>query len=102
MSKKYVLYTVILFLSVGVGVATSQNLTPKEDLGRQIFLDEKLSVNGNQSCATCHGSQVGWTGPNEEINKNGAVYEGSELGAFGDRKPPSSAYATHKSNPPCR
>ena len=29
-----------------------------------------------------------------ETNMHGAVYEGSIPGAFGDRKPPSSAYAT--------
>ena len=29
-----------------------------------------------------------------EINASGAVYEGSILGRFGDRKPPSAAYAS--------
>ena len=29
-----------------------------------------------------------------EVNAHGVVYEGSIPGAFGDRKPPSSAYAT--------
>ena len=38
--------------------------------------------------------EVGWTGPLSEINAGGAVYEGSIPGRFGDRKPPSSAYAT--------
>lgn len=34
------------------------------------------------------------TGPLTDINAHGAVYEGSILGRFGDRKPPSAAYAT--------
>jgi cytochrome c peroxidase len=63
-------------------------------VGKQIFFDQRLSVNGNQSCASCHAPEWGWTGPDPRINTAGAVYEGSIPGAFGDRKPPSSAYAT--------
>lgn len=63
-------------------------------VGRAIFFDQQLSVNGNQSCAGCHDPAWGWTGPDQAINAAGAVYEGSIPGAFGDRKPPSSAYAT--------
>jgi cytochrome c peroxidase len=63
-------------------------------LGKAIFFDERLSVNGNQSCAGCHNAAWGWTGPKASINAAGSVYEGSIPGAFGDRKPPSSAYAT--------
>jgi len=65
-----------------------------EVLGRSIFFDTDLSMNANQSCASCHGPLVGWTGPIAEINESGAVYEGSIAGRFGARKPPSSAYAT--------
>ena len=96
MSKKVVVSTVLLALSVGVGVAVSASppLTAKEQLGKDIFFDMRLSLNGNQSCATCHGPGAGWTGPDADINAHGAVYEGSISDAFGDRKPPSSAYAT--------
>ena len=69
-------------------------LPPKVALGKQIFFDSRLSLNGNQSCASCHAPESGWTGPNENINAGGAVDEGSVPGAFGNRKPPSSAYAT--------
>jgi cytochrome c peroxidase len=75
-------------------VADAPVLTPTEELGKAIFFDENLSLNANQSCATCHGPEAGWTGPVSAINAHGAVYEGSIPGAFGDRKPPSSAYAT--------
>lgn len=86
---------IAITILVVVGVAAQgEALTPKEQLGKLIFFDEALSLNGNQSCATCHAPEAGWTGPDEEINAAGAVYEGSILGAFGDRKPPSSAYAT--------
>ena len=63
-------------------------------LGKAIFFDENLSVNGNQSCASCHDPAWGWTGPTASVNAGGGVYEGSIPGAFGNRKPPTSAYAT--------
>lgn len=96
MSKKVVVSTVLLALSVGVGVAVSAEpqLTAKETLGKFIFFDENFSANKNQSCATCHDPKAGWTGADSSINAHGAVYEGSIPGAFGNRKPPSSAYAT--------
>jgi cytochrome c peroxidase len=69
-------------------------LTTFEELGQSIFFDDNLSINGNQSCAACHVPEAGWTGPDPFINASGAVYEGSISGRFGNRKPPSSAYAT--------
>ena len=68
--------------------------TPNEELGKLIFFDANLSRNRNQSCASCHDPAWGWTGPIAAINSGGAVYEGSIAGTFGNRKPPSSAYAT--------
>jgi cytochrome c peroxidase len=62
-------------------------------LGKKLFFDTNLSTPAGQSCAVCHGPDVGWTGPDEDINEAGAVYEGAVLGRFGDRKPPASAYA---------
>jgi cytochrome c peroxidase len=65
-----------------------------EELGKAIFFDEHLSLNQNQSCASCHDPAWGWTGPDSVTNAHGAVYEGSVPGRFGDRKPPTAAYAT--------
>ena len=76
-------------------MGAAQALTPNEQLGKLIFFDENLSINYNQSCASCHGQDVGWTGPAVDINEGGAVYEGSIAARFGNRKPPSSAYATY-------
>jgi cytochrome c peroxidase len=73
---------------IGGGLASGQDLTPMEQLGKSIFFDT------NQSCAACHDPAAGWTGPDSDINATGAVYEGSIAGRFGNRKPPSSAYAT--------
>ena len=87
-----------LFLSavalICVNPASGQGLSAVEELGKSIFFDNALSINANQSCASCHDPAAGWTGPINAINESGAVYEGSIPGRFGARKPPSSAYAT--------
>lgn len=71
----------------------SAELTPMESLGKNIFFD-KISAPDNMSCAACHGPMVGFTGPNPAINMSGAVYRGAVHKRFGNRKPPSAAYAT--------
>jgi cytochrome c peroxidase len=85
-----------MLLTVGAGslAAPPLTLTPQEQLGELLFNDKQLSINNNQSCADCHAPRVGWTGPDPSINRAGSVYEGSIQGRFGNRKPPSSAYAT--------
>jgi cytochrome c peroxidase len=74
-------------------VLAAQELTPKEELGRRLFFDTRLSEPMGQACAVCHGPTVGWTGPDEELNKAGSVYPGALEPRFGNRKPPTSAYA---------
>jgi len=74
--------------------AWSLELTATQALGKLIFFDASLSINRNQSCATCHSPAAGWTGPDSSINAGSAVYPGSVPDRFGDRRPPSSAYAT--------
>jgi cytochrome c peroxidase len=83
-----------VLMLVSVAAAQDSELTPIEELGKAIFFDNNLSVNNNLSCAGCHDPEVGFTGPLSDINAAGAVYEGSVLGRFGNRKPPSAAYAT--------
>ncbi len=69
-------------------------LTLKQELGKKLFFDQTLSRPHGQSCADCHAPSVGWTGPKSKINKEGAVYPGAVHERFGNRKPPSAAYAT--------
>lgn len=78
---------------VGSKVTAGDGLTPLEELGKNLFFD-KISSPNNMSCATCHAPETGWTGPNAGINLHGAVYRGAVPTRFGNRKPPSSAYAT--------
>ena len=63
-------------------------------LGKKLFFDADLSTPPGQSCAACHSPEVGWTGPDEALNKKGSVYPGAIHSRFGNRKPNASAYAT--------
>jgi cytochrome c peroxidase len=91
MNKIFLLMAILL---LSLGPTTAYSLTPMEQLGKSIFLDTNLSINQNLSCSACHGPDAGWTGPLSDTNAGGAVYEGSIAGRFGNRKPPSAAYAT--------
>ncbi|MDT8869188.1 cytochrome-c peroxidase [Vibrio fluvialis] len=39
---------------------SSSHLTPEAELGRYLFHDVRLSVEGNRSCAICHSPNHGW------------------------------------------
>ena len=68
-------------------------LSPMEQLGKFLYFD-KISEPGSMACADCHAPRTGFTGPIPGINKHGAVYRGASPRRFGNRKPPSAAYAT--------
>jgi cytochrome c peroxidase len=83
----------IALLTPAPAASLGQSLSPLEQLGKRLFFDDNLSTPPGQSCAACHGPEVGFTGPNSEINAAGGVYPGAVASRFGNRKPPSSAYA---------
>ena len=62
-------------------------LTPVQALGRALFFDASLSEPAGQSCASCHAPRAAFASP------GGAVLEGAVPGRFGNRAPPSIAYA---------
>src|SRR3990172_466681 len=82
----------LLLVAGGCGVA-AEVLTPIEELGKNLFFDN-ISSPQRQSCAACHSPDRGWTGPVAGINVHGGVYRGAVPERFGNRKPPSNAYAT--------
>ena len=82
-----------LLLLVVTGASTQGTLSLNEKLGKKLLFDTNLSTPPGQACAACHGREVGYTGPDAAINAAGAVYEGAVVGRFGNRKPPSAAYA---------
>ncbi|HAK60062.1 MAG TPA: cytochrome C [Nitrospiraceae bacterium] len=85
--------SVMLGLCLTAGVTDAAALTPIEQLGKHLFFD-KISDPDSMACAECHAPDVGFTGPIPGINKHGAVYRGAIPTRFGNRKPPSAAYAT--------
>ena len=97
--KRLVPFIFVLFVFIAFGIVSSQaksddaELTPMEKLGKNLFFD-KISSPDSMSCADCHAPDVGFTGPVGGINKHGAVYRGAVPQRFGNRKPPSAAYAT--------
>jgi cytochrome c peroxidase len=91
---------VYLFLAIPAFVlliltstALAGDLNPEEKLGKNLFFDN-ISSPDWMSCATCHAPETGWTGPIAGLNKHGSVYRGAVPTRFGNRKPPSAAYAT--------
>jgi cytochrome c peroxidase len=100
-----VLFLLSLFIGIqktngqtgGSAAADLSHILENKDLqrlGEKLFFDESLSVPSGQSCATCHAPEAGWSGPDDKINRAGAVYPGAIHDNFGNRKPPSAAYAT--------
>jgi probable HAF family extracellular repeat protein len=70
-----------------------QDLTAIEQLGKSLMSDPSLSNPAGQSCISCHSAGVGFSNPRYDDNAHGAVHEGAVLGLFGNRKPPTAAYA---------
>jgi cytochrome c peroxidase len=93
---------VVIFCSAFVllagSVALTQratSLTPVERLGKELFFDNISQPAKSVSCASCHTPSAGWTGAVAGLNVHGGVYRGAVPTRFGNRKPPSSAYATY-------
>ena len=96
----YLLSAVVLAVSLFILGSQRFSTTQAADLdpamvalGKALFFDDDLSANGTQSCAACHGSEVGFTGPDALVNAGEAVYPGAIANRFGNRKPPAAAYA---------
>jgi cytochrome c peroxidase len=87
--------------SSSLTIAGQSNLTPKELLGKMIYFDANLSEPvGRQACASCHLPDNGYTGfaslplGGQFSGAVAGIGEGAFPGRFGNRRAPSSAYAT--------
>jgi cytochrome c peroxidase len=89
----FALAAAAILLLVVAGASAQETLSQNEQLGKKLFFDTNLSTPPVLACAGCHGAEVGYTGQDAAINAAGAVYEGAVAGRFGNRKPPSAAYA---------
>jgi cytochrome c peroxidase len=90
-----VMLSSFIFLAGGLALTQRASLTPAEHLGKELFFDDISQPARSMSCASCHGPSTGWTGPITANAHGGVVYRGAVPTRFGNRKPPSSAYATY-------
>ena len=74
------------------GTWAGNGLASIERLGKVLFNDSDLSSPTGQSCSSCHGRQVGFSGPTSAINRETAIYPGAVTERSGNRKPPAAAY----------
>jgi cytochrome c peroxidase len=63
------------------------------NLGKELFFDDTLSNPTGMSCATCHTPGAGFEYPISAINQHQGPVPGAVNGRFGNRRPPSVAYA---------
>lgn len=61
--------------------------------GKAIFFDKSLSNPPGMACATCHDPETGFSYSVSMINRFLGTVPGIVRGRFGNRKPPSLAYA---------
>lgn len=70
-----------------------QQLT-KTELGKRLFFDVNLSLNRQQSCASCHNPSNGFIDSRQHKNGNRfATSRGTDNKSFGSRNAPTVAYA---------
>jgi len=82
-----------LAFAVAALPASAADQARMEALGKAVFFDTTLSAGANQSCAFCHDPATGFAAPDAVANTGGGVVQGSVAGLFGNRKPPTAAYA---------
>lgn len=74
-------------------LGTGQDLSAIEQLGKSLMSDSNLSSPGGQACFSCHSAAAGFTNPRSIDNAHGSVHPGAVASLFGNRKPPTAAYA---------
>jgi cytochrome c peroxidase len=72
---------------VHAGSPAGKPLSPAAELGRQMFVDARLSGSGKMSCATCHDPGHAYGPPNGL-----AVQLGGDMASLGTRAVPSLRY----------
>ncbi|HJX19331.1 MAG TPA: cytochrome-c peroxidase, partial [Acidiferrobacterales bacterium] len=97
---KHILLCLGLVITAPVTALATDALTPEQALGKMLYEDVNLSLNRNQSCATCHSLAAtpgtlptpGFADP-VNITDGTAVSAGSVAGRFGALNSPSAGYA---------
>lgn len=95
-----IIFTLSLALAASGSLAAGDVLTLEQALGKKLYEDVNLSLNRNQSCATCHSLKPspgtlptpGFVDPVNVATGN-AVSTGSVAGRFAALNAPSTGYA---------
>lgn len=85
--------TAVLSVFATTPRAEDASLSVMEALGKEVFFDTRLSEPSGMACASCHAPAVGYSGPSSIVNLISGPYPGAIATRFGNRKPPSAAYA---------
>jgi cytochrome c peroxidase len=81
------------FLSSYAFSASVQAFKTQEQLGSALYFDESLSLNRNQSCASCHAPSNGFVDTTTNPKTlSGSM--GSDGKSIGDRNAPTASYAS--------
>lgn len=100
--KKATIGTLILGAALSLFLLLSGNTVALDDtekdyelklLGKYIFFDN-ISNPPRMSCSTCHDPSAGFTFGISGVNLHQVAITGADPHTFGNRKPPSNAYAT--------
>jgi len=70
-------------------MACSADSPTKEQLGKELFLDQRLSQPGGQACADCHAPGAAFRDPESDHTTSMGVVDGR----FGTRNAPTAMYA---------
>ncbi|SHJ20045.1 Cytochrome c peroxidase [Malonomonas rubra DSM 5091] len=91
--RKLLLCTTAFWLVFMLSSAVAITLSTEEKIGRHLYQDTNLSLNGTQSCATCHHRSAGFADPsNRQDPVNSMVSLGDDGVSLGGRNAPTSAY----------
>ncbi|MEH6445274.1 MAG: cytochrome c peroxidase [Oceanospirillaceae bacterium] len=86
-------FIAVLLVSSSLELAAEPVFETKQALGSALYFDQNLSLNRNQSCASCHAPDKGFI--DNRINKtSGATSLGSDDVSLGDRNTPTASYAS--------
>lgn len=94
MSNRHYLYILcFIVLSPATVLAAEDINTASVNLGRLLYFDQNLSINRNQSCASCHTPPSFVDPANTSDPFNSVVSLGSHRELHGGRNSPSAGYA---------
>jgi len=88
--------SLLTLLTLTASFATAAPLTAEQELGKLLYFDRYLSLNHNQSCASCHDPGAGFADP-LDLRLPGiyVTSAGSDTTLFGGRNAPTASYAMY-------